>query len=138
MFIYFKPEVKLQHSYKLTLPFPVSTNTYWRHVGRYVKISEKGRLFRQAVSDSILCRKPPINTHVSVQVYLYPPDRRRRDIDNYAGKSLLDALVYAGVLEDDSLIVELKARKMPFSQENKNFCKVLISAVDNWNEWLYL
>ena len=32
---------------------------------------------------------------------LYPPDARRRDIDNY-NKALCDALTHAGVWEDDS------------------------------------
>lgn len=43
---------------------------------------------------------------VSLSLDCYPPDRRRRDIDNIL-KCLLDSLVNAGVLEDDSLIRRL-------------------------------
>ena len=45
-----------------------------------------------------------------VELLLYPPDRRRRDIDNYA-KSLLDSLTKAGVWEDDSQIDELTIKR---------------------------
>lgn len=43
---------------------------------------------------------------VSLFLDCYPPDRRRRDIDNIL-KCLLDSLVNAGVMEDDSLIKRL-------------------------------
>jgi Holliday junction resolvase RusA-like endonuclease len=43
---------------------------------------------------------------VTVRILLIKPDRRRRDVDNY-GKSILDALVLSGVIEDDSLIEKL-------------------------------
>ncbi|WP_134871266.1 RusA family crossover junction endodeoxyribonuclease, partial [Cronobacter sakazakii] len=39
----------------------------------------------------------------SVEITLYPPDARRRDIDNY-NKALFDALTHAGVWEDDSQV----------------------------------
>jgi len=41
---------------------------------------------------------------LEVKVVLCPPDRRRRDEDNFAGKALFDALTHAGVWEDDSQI----------------------------------
>ena len=46
---------------------------------------------------------PPIPLERSRVTLLYHfPDRRRRDPDNYSGKMLLDGLVAAGILEDDS------------------------------------
>ena len=36
-----------------------------------------------------------------------PPDRRRRDLDNIL-KALLDSIVHAGVIEDDSQIDEIQ------------------------------
>ncbi len=35
---------------------------------------------------------------------LYPPDKRRRDLDNFDGKALWDALTKAGVWKDDSQV----------------------------------
>ena len=36
-------------------------------------------------------------------ILLFPPDARRRDIDNY-NKALFDALTHAGIWEDDSQV----------------------------------
>lgn len=54
-----------------------------------------------------------------VVIKYYFPDRRRRDPDNYSGKMILDGLVLAGVIEDDSfnhIVLMLEAdvdRKRP-------------------------
>ena len=40
--------------------------------------------------------------YAAVRITYYFPDRRRHDPDNYAGKFLLDGLVRAGVIRDDS------------------------------------
>lgn len=51
-----------------------------------------------------LCRpKPPYPLNrAKVTLVYYFKDRRRRDPDNYSGKFILDGLVRAGILEDDS------------------------------------
>ena len=43
------------------------------------------------------------------EVECYPPDRRRRDLDNLL-KCLQDSLVHAGAMEDDSQIKELRMK----------------------------
>jgi crossover junction endodeoxyribonuclease RusA len=43
---------------------------------------------------------------LSVTVDIYPPDRRKRDLDNVL-KALFDGITHAGVWEDDSQIDEL-------------------------------
>ena len=97
----------------ITLPFPPSVNHYWRHVvmGKRVTtlISAPGRKYSAAVQGEVLLQKAArrINSHVAMTVLLHAPDRRRRDVDNYA-KALLDSLVEAKVLEDDSLIRDLR------------------------------
>ena len=48
----------------------------------------------------------PIQSTISAEVYLYPPDKRKRDIDNPI-KVLLDSLVKGGLLQDDSKIARL-------------------------------
>jgi crossover junction endodeoxyribonuclease RusA len=47
-----------------------------------------------------------IDEPIFMEVYLYPPDRRKRDLDNYM-KGLLDALTEAGLWTDDVLIDQL-------------------------------
>lgn len=92
------------------LPFPVSTNVYWRFVAGRPMISREGRLFAEKVRLRIQRSwVPPISEPVKMEVLLCPPDHRRRDLDNFAGKALLDAIKKAGVYEDDSLIDELRA-----------------------------
>jgi crossover junction endodeoxyribonuclease RusA len=89
----------------LTLPFPPSTNTYWRRAGNHIHISNKGRQYRQDVI-AIVGREQFgtfEDARVRVTMQLIPPDRRRRDVDNYA-KGLFDALTHAGVWNDDEQI----------------------------------
>ena len=79
----------------ITLPFPPSVNHYWRHVvmGKRVAtlISAPGRKYTTAVLGEVLRQKAAmrINHHVAVTIMLHAPDKRRRDVDNYA-KSLVD------------------------------------------------
>jgi crossover junction endodeoxyribonuclease RusA len=51
---------------------------------------------------------------VSVTIDAYPPDRRRRDLDNVL-KAALDALTHCGIWADDSQVAELRIRRMPVS-----------------------
>lgn len=48
-----------------------------------------------------------IGSGVVVSVTLHAPDNRRRDLDNFGGKALLDALTHAGVWLDDSQVRRL-------------------------------
>jgi len=57
-----------------------------------------------------LYRGKPMTGRLAVTVDLYPPDKRRRDVDNSA-KATLDALAHAGVYEDDSQIDDLHIRR---------------------------
>lgn len=100
---------------KLKLPFPPSVNTYWRAPnkgplkGRHL-ISEAGRKFRSeacaAIIDQLRRLPKPSTEPAAVEILLYPPDSRNRDIDNY-NKALFDALTHAGVWEDDSQVKRL-------------------------------
>lgn len=97
------------------LPYPPSVNHYWRRVGSRTLISRQGRAYRHevaAVVDRIdrVAEQIPLSGPLSVEVLLYPPDRRRRDLDNTL-KGLLDALEHAGVYLDDGLIERLSVEK---------------------------
>src|SRR5690606_9863874 len=55
-------------------------------------------------------RKPPSDGRIALFMDAFPPDRRRRDLDNIQ-KPVLDALQHAGVYEDDSQIDLLLTRR---------------------------
>lgn len=91
----------------LTLPYPPSLNHYWRRVGNRTLISRSGREYRQMVCDlASLAGVKEQAGRLSVKVEVYPPDKRRRDLDNLT-KALLDALEHAGAYQDDSQIDRL-------------------------------
>lgn len=92
---------------KLTLPFPPSMNHYWRSTSQGMKISAKGRTYRTkayvAVVDQLKRLPVALTDPVEVHVVLCPPDRIRRDLDNFQ-KALFDAMTHAGVWKDDSQV----------------------------------
>lgn len=97
----------------LTLPFPPSVNTYWGFHGHKRFLTDKAKAFKQQVAwlFKITKHKGFGGEKIIIEIDLYPPDNRIRDIDNNL-KSLLDALCQAGVFTDDyqieKLIVERK------------------------------
>ncbi len=112
---------------KLTLPFPPSVNAYWRSPnsgplkGRTL-VSAKGREYQSDACAAIIqqLRKLPKPSSVpaAVEIVLFPPDARRRDIDNY-NKALFDALTHAGIWEDDSQIKRMLVEWGPVTQKGK-------------------
>lgn len=106
---------------ELTLPWPPSVNTYWRSLvikGQLrVLISERGKSYRREVG--ITCYDPAVKAWgrinhgkpIAVHIGCYPPDSRRRDLDNLP-KGVLDALVDAQVLRDDSDIWDLRMTRL--------------------------
>jgi Holliday junction resolvase RusA-like endonuclease len=86
-------------------------NHYYRHVGPRTLISRKGRRFRENVALVLAALGVrPLDGPLDVEVDVFPPDRRRRDIDNVQ-KALLDSLQHGGAYEDDSQIVRLVIEK---------------------------
>jgi Holliday junction resolvase RusA-like endonuclease len=96
---------------EIELPYPPSINHYWRRVGYRMIISREGRRFRESVVAILAAmRLEPLTGPLDVEVDLYPPDRRKRDLDNSI-KALLDALQHGGAYLDDSQIVRLVITK---------------------------
>lgn len=96
-------------SMQLELPWPPSVNNYWRHGKGRVYVSDKGVAYRADVWGRILeqhGRTPSRTGRVAVDIECFPPDRRKRDLDNL-NKCLLDALTYCSVWDDDSQIDRL-------------------------------
>lgn len=96
----------------LELPYPPSVNHYWRRVGHKVLISRQGRDFRARV---LAILQPlslqPLCGPLAVEMDVYPPDRRVRDLDNLP-KGVLDALAQGGLYADDSQVVRLLLVKL--------------------------
>ncbi len=119
----------------IDLPFPPTVNSYYgltRSGIRYV--TKKGKQFR---ADCCVCCHEQnayslsLDYALQLDVILYPPDRRRRDLDNYM-KALQDALGThsdlsgANVWEDDSLIDNLNIHRGAVTPSGK--CSVRIRA----------
>ena len=98
---------------RLTIPWPPSANTYYRHVSRgplagRVLLGEAGRAYRKAV-DAVVAQaraRKALAVPLEVRIAAFPPDRRKRDLDNLL-KSVLDCLEASGVIENDNLIESL-------------------------------
>lgn len=104
----------------LCLPWPPSLNSYYRSpnkgplAGRHL-ISARGRLYRVevvAAGWAQLRLKPMLTGRLYVYIDAYPPDKRKRDLDNLL-KALFDALTHAGVWVDDSQIDRLAVERRP-------------------------
>jgi crossover junction endodeoxyribonuclease RusA len=92
----------------LTLPFPPSINTYWGFHGHRRFLTKKALQFKAEVLAVILTTntKSYGDDLLAMNIVWFPPDRRIRDIDNPI-KPLLDSLVQANVMNDDSQIRQL-------------------------------
>lgn len=98
---------------KLELPYPPTVNHYYGQKprgGRYIK--PEGKAFRIEVLAVAMQNKACnyVTDDIEVYIEVYPPDKRKRDLDNI-NKALLDALEAAGVFKDDSQIVKLTSTK---------------------------
>jgi Holliday junction resolvase RusA-like endonuclease len=114
--------------YELTLPWPPSVNSY-KKIGRIVK-TKSGKLYQQRKNtihtdkfyfDTYMLSRQSMpsgwpefanSTTISfyLRVYLHPPNSLRYDLDNRL-KVLLDGLVRAKVIADDSQITRLYVEK---------------------------
>jgi crossover junction endodeoxyribonuclease RusA len=95
------------------LPYPPSINHYYGHARGRVFIKKAGKEFREQVAEALQGAGVWRYTgRVHMRVALYPPDRRRRDIDNPM-KALLDAVQKGGALVDDCQIYKLSVEKRP-------------------------
>lgn len=78
-----------------------ATSSYFKEVWAYIsqmKVKEGLKSYDSAIIS------------LDLNVTLYPPDKRVRDVDNSL-KVLLDSLVHAKLIHDDSQIVRLTVRR---------------------------
>ena len=95
----------------LELPYPPSVNHIYNYTRCGVFLKKEVKAYRFVVRGIVRSlRMHPVRWRLAVVIDLYPPDRRKRDLDNTL-KSLLDSLTHAGVIEDDSCIDDLHVRR---------------------------
>ena len=128
----------------LELPFPPTVNSYYSKTQRGIYISRKGREFRDMCATE--CREQnayglKLDLRLCLDVILYPPDKRTRDLDNYM-KALQDSLSVAKVWLDDEQIDELHIHRGVQVKSGK--CAIRISEhhgllmPDNMEVWDHL
>lgn len=97
------------------LPYPPSVNHYWKtgrkvlRNGRTIPTKYKSDAACKFISDvklivgkcqTSLCR-------IKIEVLVYPPDKRCRDLDNIL-KGTFDAIVSTGLIADDEQIDDMR------------------------------
>jgi crossover junction endodeoxyribonuclease RusA len=121
---------------ELELPYPESVNHY-KKAGRLVR-TKSGKLYQQRVNTDAtkqfyrdvwvkICALKattanwrPLQSTIALEVSLslYPPDKRRRDIDNPV-KLILDSLQRGGLIADDYNIARLLIERCGIIPEGK-------------------
>lgn len=113
-----------------TLPWPPSVNHYWQVRGKRRFLSRRASSWRYESVTILRGLGTRYSGPVEITISFSPPDRRRRDLDNHT-KGVLDALIHAGVIPDDSaqvvkrLVLEWEPPKKP------GFVKVFIRLYKN-------
>lgn len=102
---------------QITLPYPPSVNHY-KSIGRTVHTSsgksyqirvnapKTKKYFHEVFVIVKNLQLERLHGDIVMNIEVYPPDYRKRDLDNIC-KVLLDSLELAGVYNDDNQIVKL-------------------------------
>lgn len=89
---------------RFELPYPPSINHYYLRTENGFIIGAKGRNYRRDTAYLLhkyrgMCG----DKRLAVTINVYPPDKRKRDIDNLL-KCTLDSLQHAKIFNDDNQI----------------------------------
>ena len=97
-------------AFSLVLPWPPSMNHVWRVGPRRAYLDQQVQTFRiralaavKAARISGTAPSEPVAGPVAVMLECFPPDRKRRDLDNLP-KAVFDAMTKARVWNDDSQV----------------------------------
>lgn len=96
----------------LVLPYPhkISVNNIWHKNKTGVYLNPAVKNFKKMVYLECLNKKKFESQPLKLHIKMFPPDKRKRDIDNVL-KIILDSLQFANVYYDDSQIVKLYIEK---------------------------
>lgn len=97
------------------LPMPISINALWRSNRGKVHRSKAYMAWLQQAGQEWLLQKKnqpqTISGRFSAQIILARPnDKRRRDLDNFSTKAILDLCKVHGLIDDDYLCEKLYIR----------------------------
>lgn len=94
---------------RVTLPWPPSVNHLYGQRGNHRFMKAEGKAYYSEVAR--LCQGLARQEgRLAMFIDAYPPDNRRRDLDNI-NKAICDSLQKAGVYDDDCQIFTLKSFK---------------------------
>lgn len=111
----------------LEIPLPPTINHYYGFAGHRRFLTLAAKEFRVAVAHAVILQ--PIrfgNVKLEMSVTINFRDRRRADLSNRI-KSLEDALVHAGLLDDDSQFKVIHVYEGPIVKGGK--CSVKINVL---------
>ena len=113
------------------LPWPVSVNALYRARGKRVYVSARGKAFKKACGVIFAGSKMVYETErVWLDIEVYPPDNRRRDISNLI-KIVEDALPW---FRDDSQVDKIKIKRCEKDHRKKGYIKIKCGALNGTNK----
>ncbi len=96
----------------IVLPWPPTVNHYYTIARNRKILSKRGRDYKRQCGIEMLVQKTPRSDIGPYAIFIraYPPDKRRRDLDNIL-KPCLDSLTEYGAIGDDSMIDDLRIQR---------------------------
>ncbi len=93
----------------ISLPYPPTGNHAVKHASGRHYLTAEARTYVNQVRSIAICSAADnfLDADLMVTVEVFPPDHRRRDLDN-VWKLLSDALTKANVWKDDYQVVDLR------------------------------
>lgn len=116
---------------QVTLPYPPSVNSIWRHAGNKSYLTAKAKDWKTnaawTVKAAVLGGSKPIMGPFNVHLEVGRPDKRKRDLDNLI-KVVLDSVKDGGAIRDDSDAQSIHAQWVP----DLKGVRVTVTASDTW------
>jgi len=116
-------KIGLKFELIIELPHPPSVNSYWtggRGGSRF--LSKKAREFKLLVKNILIennLQGLNLPCNLSYHCEYYPPDLRKRDLDNFAFKGVFDSLRDAQLFIDDDQFIYISAEKREKVKDGK-------------------
>ena len=108
----------------LELPLPPTINSYWGFFGHRLFLTKKAIDFKESVAHEVSQQKIRFGSaKLEMTVVINFKDKRKADIANRI-KALEDALVQAGLMDDDSQIKILHVYEGPQIKGGKSSVKI--------------